>query len=42
MDSAGSIAQQQRRLAYSKEEIEAINNGGYDEKLIGDWRKIKI
>lgn len=30
------------RLPYSKEEIEVINNGGYELAQIGDWRKIKI
>ncbi|TNV73709.1 hypothetical protein FGO68_gene3102 [Halteria grandinella] len=42
VDQEGSVTKQQRRLPLSKEEIEAINNGGYDEKFIGDWRKIKI
>jgi hypothetical protein len=31
-----------RRLVLSKEEIELVNNGGFDDKTIGDWRKIKI
>jgi len=42
VDQEGSVTKQLRRLSLSKEEIEAINNGGYDEKFIGDWRKIKI
>ena len=29
------------RLSLSKEEIDVINNGGYEEKQVGDWRKIK-
>lgn len=42
VDQEGAVTRHQRRLAYSKEEMEAINNGGYDEKFIGDWRKIKV
>ena len=30
------------RLPYSKEEIDTITNGGYEDKVIGDWRKIKV
>ena len=30
------------RLRLSKEEIEVINNGGYETPVIGDWKKVKL
>jgi hypothetical protein len=30
------------RLKLSKEEIEVINNGGYETPTIGDWKKVRL
>jgi hypothetical protein len=38
----GNFSSSAYRQKISKEEIEVINNGGFDEKTIGDWRKIKV